>query len=278
MPRIRYIKPDFFKDEDVATLPYELRLLFAGLWCWADREGRLEYRIKFLKAEIFPYDNIDMEAAIKALEVPHIPERPEKSFIKIYTVSGKKYIQIQEFNKHQKPHKTEKASDLPPFNGELTVKQPLNNRLFTESENLDDNLLDDNELSALTVKQPLLNGYKTKISVPNGEGDGEGNGEGNGDGDGEPKSKKIEFFKKSFIEDQITIERTCIQHRIDEEKLLKGLESFLEIKQSTKKNDWENESDFRSNFIFWIPSWLEREKKEIKKLGLSPKRKVDLDP
>lgn len=124
MPRIRYIKPDFFQDEDLANLSFEGRLFFEGLWCWADRKGRLEYRPKFLKGQIFPYDNLNISELIECLEHPKIENRPEKQFIKLYEISGKKYIQILEFEKHQKPHHTEKNSTIPAINALLTVKQP----------------------------------------------------------------------------------------------------------------------------------------------------------
>ena len=52
MARIRSLKPEFFKDEDLALLPFEARILYSGLWCYADREGRLEDRPKYLKADI----------------------------------------------------------------------------------------------------------------------------------------------------------------------------------------------------------------------------------
>lgn len=125
MARIRSLKPDFFKDEDLAILPYEARLLFAGLWCIADKEGRLEDRPKYLKAEIFPYDNINIEKHLNLLTQPNIPDRPEKVFIRRYTVGGRKYIDIPEFLKHQSPHHTERKSSLPEFNGLLTVNKPL---------------------------------------------------------------------------------------------------------------------------------------------------------
>lgn len=125
MARIRALKPEFFKDEDLATLSYEARLLYMGLWCFADREGRLEYRPKYLKAEIFPYDNINIEKFLNVLSVPNIEDRPDKVFIRIYTVNERKYIDIPEFSKHQSPHHTEKESVLPAFNGEVTVIEPL---------------------------------------------------------------------------------------------------------------------------------------------------------
>jgi len=42
--RSRNIKPGFFKNEIIAEMPTETRLLFIGLWLLADREGRLEDR------------------------------------------------------------------------------------------------------------------------------------------------------------------------------------------------------------------------------------------
>jgi len=127
MARIRSLKPDFFKDEDLAILPYEARLLYAGLWCFADREGILEDRPKYIKAEIFPYDNINIEKLLNLLSSPQITDRPDKVFIRRYIVDNRKYIDIPEFSKHQSPHNTEKESLLPSFNGLLTVNDTLKN-------------------------------------------------------------------------------------------------------------------------------------------------------
>ena len=62
MARSRNIKPGFFKNELLAELPFEYRILLQGLWCQADRDGLLEARPKRLKAEIFPYDDVDVDA------------------------------------------------------------------------------------------------------------------------------------------------------------------------------------------------------------------------
>ena len=70
MPRIRYLKPCFFKDEDIASLPHQTRLLYQGLWVLADKEGRLEDRPKRIKAEIFPYEEIDIECVQIFLPIP----------------------------------------------------------------------------------------------------------------------------------------------------------------------------------------------------------------
>jgi len=145
MARIRYIKPDFFTDEDLGCLPFHVRLGYQGLWCHADRAGRLEDRPKYLKSQIFPYDDVDMEEVLSTLS-KNKTTFPEP-FIERYEVNGRKYIQILKFSVHQKPHSTEKDSVIPAHGS-----------------------------TPLTVKPPLDN-----ASATHGEGNGEGNGEGEGE-------------------------------------------------------------------------------------------------
>lgn len=103
--RARNIKPDFFKNETLAEIPHQTRLLFIGLWCYADREGYLEARPKKIKAEIFPYEEINITESLATLAV--------SGFIHIYASSGNyPVIKILNFNKHQRPHYNEKPSIL----------------------------------------------------------------------------------------------------------------------------------------------------------------------
>lgn len=106
MARSRNIKPGFFKNEDLAECSPWARLCFAGLWCLADREGRLEDRPKRIKGELFPYDTVDVEPLLQELE--------RFSFILRYEIDGFKAIQILEFMKHQSPHYTESKSTIKP--------------------------------------------------------------------------------------------------------------------------------------------------------------------
>src|SRR5438046_5988352 len=59
--RIRALKPGSFLNEQLCSLSSFHRLLYAGLWLCADRQGRLQDRPKRLKAEIFPYDDADVD-------------------------------------------------------------------------------------------------------------------------------------------------------------------------------------------------------------------------
>lgn len=68
MARARNIKPGFFQNELLAEIDPLGRLLFAGLWTIADREGRLEDRAKRIKVALLPYDDCDIDGLLGQLE------------------------------------------------------------------------------------------------------------------------------------------------------------------------------------------------------------------
>jgi len=97
-------------------------LLFAGLWCIADRDGRLEDRPRRIHAQVFPYDSTKVSPLLDKLQ--------KSGFITRYSLNGGNYIQIRNWLTHQKPHHTEKDSFIPPCD-ESTVNSPLNNGCLT---------------------------------------------------------------------------------------------------------------------------------------------------
>lgn len=105
MARARNIKPGFFTNDVLAECEPLARLLFAGLWTIADREGRLEDRPKKIKAEILPYDDCEIDQLLNQLR--------NYGFIQRYQVGGKSFIQIDKFAKHQNPHVKEAESTIP---------------------------------------------------------------------------------------------------------------------------------------------------------------------
>lgn len=109
MARARNIKPGFFRNADLVELPFEARLLFIGLWTIADKAGRLEYRPKQIKMELFPADSLDCAELIGTLE--------KIGVVELYEVEGKQYLQVVNFAKHQNPHRDEKASTIPDKHG-----------------------------------------------------------------------------------------------------------------------------------------------------------------
>ncbi len=58
MPRIRTIKPEFWTSEQVVELSLRARLLFIGMWNFADDRGVLPASAGRLKMEVFPNDDV----------------------------------------------------------------------------------------------------------------------------------------------------------------------------------------------------------------------------
>jgi hypothetical protein len=103
--RARLIKPGFFKSDELAALPPLGRILFAGLWCIADRCGRLKDRPSMIKAEVLPYDDCDCNALLDGLA--------RGGFIVRYGSGRARFIQVVNFTKHQTPHMREPESTVP---------------------------------------------------------------------------------------------------------------------------------------------------------------------
>lgn len=77
------------------------RLLFVATWNFADDEGGLDRSAKQLKAQAFPYDQIDCE--------PLVQELLQAGLLIEYEVDGKKYLHIKGFGVHQKIEKKARA-------------------------------------------------------------------------------------------------------------------------------------------------------------------------
>lgn len=105
MARARNIKPGFFINDDLGRIEPLGRILFAGLWTIADREGRLEDRPAKIKIQTVPYDDCDVDTLLDALDAA--------GFIQRYEVGGSRYIQVVNWKKHQNPHIKEAASEIP---------------------------------------------------------------------------------------------------------------------------------------------------------------------
>lgn len=153
MARIRSLKIGFFRNEHLCALSFQHRLLFEGLWLIADKAGRLEDRPKRIHADLFPFDPaLNVDVMLDELT------EGEHPFIHRYVASGKRYIEVLNFGKHQRPHHTEPSSDIP---------GPETSDVLNPPEAHVDSPLDDGE-----------------PHEERGKGNGEGEEEGNGEGEG----------------------------------------------------------------------------------------------
>ncbi len=105
MARARTIKPGYFTNELLAQCDPLARILFAGLWCLADKDGRLEDRPVRIKAAVLPYDMCDPDKLLDQLHTC--------GFILRYTVDGTRALQIAKWDKHARPHPNEASGELP---------------------------------------------------------------------------------------------------------------------------------------------------------------------
>lgn len=81
------------------------RLFYVGLWCEADREGRLDWKVGTLKMRYLPGDSCDVQELASELI--------EAGLIVVYEVDGKQYAEIPSFTKHQVINNRESESTRP---------------------------------------------------------------------------------------------------------------------------------------------------------------------
>ena len=111
MARIRTIKPEFWTNERVMECSANARLLFIGMWNFADDLGRLSLSPKTIKAQIFPSDEIGFDVILGMIR-----ELSTNGLILTYEVDGKEYLQIVGWQ-HQRIDKPQPGKCPSPVNG-----------------------------------------------------------------------------------------------------------------------------------------------------------------
>ncbi len=119
MARIRSIKPEFWTNEKILECSPIARLLFIGMWNFADDTGRLPFSPKTLKAQIFPSDEISHADIARMID-----ELSTNDLITIYYIEEKGYLLINGWS-HQKidrPHFDRSVEILGPKGRGLAAK------------------------------------------------------------------------------------------------------------------------------------------------------------
>lgn len=102
MARIRTVKPEFFTSEDIISLSPLARLLYIGMWCEADREGRFAWKPNTLKLRYLPADNIEIYSLCDEIVAAGL-----------VVTYGDGLAFIPSFSKHQSINPREAASTFP---------------------------------------------------------------------------------------------------------------------------------------------------------------------
>ncbi len=108
MPRIRTIKPEFFRHMNLFRAEKEtglpLRLAYISLWTAADRDGRFKWDPEQLKVDCLPIDDLDFSRVLHALLT--------RGFLHQYGPSLE-YGCIPSWKTHQFVNGKEKDSSIP---------------------------------------------------------------------------------------------------------------------------------------------------------------------
>lgn len=124
MARIRTIKPEFFTSEDIVSLSPLARLFYIGLWCEADREGKLTWKPFTLKLRYLPADQVDINDIAGELI--------NSGLLFTYEVDNDSYAIIPKFLKHQVINMKEAQSKIPFPNSHKFTGIHMNSPEFTE--------------------------------------------------------------------------------------------------------------------------------------------------
>ncbi len=144
MARIRTIKPEFWTSEQVMSCTPTARLLFIGMWNFADDSGVISYSPVQIKAKVFPGDTFS-SVEIKTM----INELISNDLVRLFRpLDGKLYLFISGWNKHQKIDRPNRI--FPVYDSKFEVKNPFDDnstndrRVFADNSTNDRRAFDDN--------------------------------------------------------------------------------------------------------------------------------------
>ena len=123
--RIRSIKPEFWRSEDIADLTVEDRLLFIGLWSYVDDNGVGIDRLADVCADLFALDLERDPPETFARVSRGLQNLSEAGRIVRYTVEGKSYLHISNWTKHQRIDKPNKARYPHPDAENATIREEV---------------------------------------------------------------------------------------------------------------------------------------------------------
>jgi hypothetical protein len=95
--KIRSVRPEFFADPTMVELTPEARLLYIGLWCYVDDDGRGEWLPKQIDGQIFPLEGVDIYALLGQLV--------STARIVRYSDGDRDFFYIPTFTEYQRPNR-----------------------------------------------------------------------------------------------------------------------------------------------------------------------------
>jgi hypothetical protein len=104
--RIRSIKPEFWRSDDIDALSVFERLLFIGLWSYVDDNGVGVYSVKDIAAELFAGDLVRDSRETVASVSEGVRTLSDHDLISLYSAeykgSQRNFVCINSWSKHQR--------------------------------------------------------------------------------------------------------------------------------------------------------------------------------
>ena len=134
--RIRSIKPEFWRSDDIDALSIPDRLLFIGLWSYVDDNGVGLYSLKDIVGDLFAGDMLrdSNETLIRVKE--GLKALFERGLIEIYSQDGDTYLAITNWGKHQRVPNPNKPRYPRPSADSETPLYLFNESLIRPNESL----------------------------------------------------------------------------------------------------------------------------------------------
>jgi hypothetical protein len=91
--RRRVVDSSFWTDSKITSLSFSARLLYIGLWQYADDQGLFKKDLRNIKMELFPDQRFPLEKCFNELE--------KAGFFRFGTLDGETVVEIRNFLNHQ---------------------------------------------------------------------------------------------------------------------------------------------------------------------------------
>lgn len=118
--RIRTLKPEFWSSEAIAAIPRETRLTFIGLWSYVDDNGVGRDNPRLIVAALFPLEADPLETL--ATVSRDLATLAKLGRITRYSVGGRSYLAVRNWDEHQKIDKPGKSRYPEPSCADAVVK------------------------------------------------------------------------------------------------------------------------------------------------------------
>ena len=111
MPRIRTIKPEFWDDLKLAKMSRDARLLYIGMWNFADDLGVIIGDPIWIKSRIFPFDQIQVQQFAGWLT-----DLVKHGFISLFSYNQEEFYYLPNLTRHQVINRPNTKNANVPYN------------------------------------------------------------------------------------------------------------------------------------------------------------------